>query len=172
MVGTGGTIAGNSVYLSEQNSKLTTWLIDPDGSGIYAYLKSGRYQGNGSSFTEGIGIMRSVENFRQAKIDKAISLPDQDLVAIARHVSQSDGIFLGSSTALNVAGTLYAAAKMGPGKTIVTFFCDLAERSQAKLYNQDFLSEKDISCNYETIEDMFLRYQKEPADRVVNVSRD
>ena len=171
VVGTGGTIAGNSVYLSEQNPQLTTWLIDPYGSGIYAYLKSGHYQANGSSFTEGIGIMRSVENFRQAKIDKAITLPDQDLVAIARHVSQYDGIFLGSSTALNVAGALYAAAKMGAGKTIVTFYCDLAERSQAKLYNQSFLAEKNISSNYESIADMFLRYQTEPADRVVNVTR-
>ncbi|MDX2369485.1 MAG: cysteine synthase A [Colwellia sp.] len=171
VVGTGGTIAGNSVYLSEQNPKLTTWLIDPDGSGIYAYLKSGHYQASGSSFTEGIGIMRSVENFRQAKVDKAISLPDQDLVAIARHVDQYDGLLLGSSTALNVAGALYAAAKMGSGKTIVTFYCDLAERSKAKLYNQGFLSEKNISSNYETIEDMFLRYQTEPANRVVNVTR-
>lgn len=172
VAGTGGTIAGNSVYLSKQNPKLTTWLVDPYGSGIYVYLKSGHYKSNGSSFTEGIGIMRSVKNFRQAKIDKAITLPDQDLVAIARHVSQHDGIFLGSSTALNVAGALYAAAKMGPGKTIVTFYCDLAERSKAKLYNQEFLSEKNISSHYETVEDMFLRYQREPADRVVNVTRE
>lgn len=107
VAGTGGTIAGNSRYLSEKNNNLQTWLVDPDGSGIYAYLKAGQYTSTGSSFTEGIGIMRSVANFRQAKINKAITLPDQDLVTISRHIRELDGITLGSSSALNVAGALY-----------------------------------------------------------------
>ena len=169
VVGTGGTIAGNSQYLSEQNPQLQTWLVDPHGSGIYHYLKTGQYQANGSSFTEGIGIMRSVENFRQAKINKAISLPDQDLVTISRELSQLDGILLGSSSALNVAGALYAAAKMGPGKTIVTFCCDLAERSYDKLYNPEFLKEKKITVDHETLASMFERYQAEPANVVITV---
>ena len=169
VVGTGGTIAGNSQYLSEQNPKLQTWLVDPYGSGIYHYLKTGQYQASGSSFTEGIGIMRCVENFRQAKINKAISLPDQDLVTISRELSQRDGILLGSSSALNVAGALYAAAKMGPGKTIVTFCCDLAERSYSKLYNPVFLKEKQLSTDHETLASMFERYQTEPASAVITV---
>ncbi|MEW6998909.1 cysteine synthase A [Colwelliaceae bacterium BS250] len=169
VVGTAGTIAGNSRYLSEQNPQLQTWLVDPSGSGIYAYLKTGNYVSNGNSFTEGVGIMRSVANFRQAKIDRAITLPDQDLVAISRHVRDVDGITLGSSSALNVAGALYAAAKMGKGKTIVTFNCDLAERSYSKLYNETFLSEKNITLNYETLPDMFARYQAEPLANVVQV---
>jgi cysteine synthase A len=169
VVGTGGTIAGTSCYLSEQKPELQTWLVDPFGSGVYAYLKTGQYQASGSSFTEGIGIMRTVENFRQAKVDKAITLPDQDLVTISRHVSQLDGILLGSSSALNVAGALYAAAKVGPGHTIVTFCCDLAERSYDKLYNEKFLIEKGIVLDYESLESMFARYQAEPANSVVDV---
>lgn len=169
VVGTGGTIAGNSHYLSEQNPNLKTWLVDPDGSGIYNFLKQGEYKSKGSSFTEGIGIMRTVENFRQAKINHAITLPDQDLVIISRLVSQHDGILLGSSSALNVAGALYVAAKMGKGKTIVTFCCDLAERSYSKLYNEDFLSEKNIKLNGESLPEMFARYCDSNLADIVNV---
>ncbi len=171
VAGTGGTIAGNSCYLSQMYHGLKTWLVDPDGSGIYAYLKTGKYVSSGNSFTEGIGIMRSVENFRQAKVDKAITLPDRDLIAIARHVRELDGIALGSSSALNVAGALYAAAKMGAGKTIVTFCCDLAERSSSKLYNEEFLVDKGFSAPSESLEEMFERYQNEPAEAVVDVHR-
>ncbi|MCK8045921.1 cysteine synthase A [Shewanella sp. 1CM18E] len=169
VAGTGGTIAGNSRYLSEQNPQLQTWLVDPDGSGIYAYLKNGQYQSTGSSFTEGIGIMRLVENFSQANINKAITLPDVDLIAIARHVREYDGITLGSSAALNVAGALYAAAKMGQGKTIVTFWCDIAERSSSKLYNEQFLADKGFSSKSEAVVDMFARYQAEVDSVVVTL---
>lgn len=171
VAGTGGTIAGNSRYLSEQNPALQTWLVDPDGSGIYSYLKQGEYQSSGSSFTEGIGIMRLVENFKQAKVDKAITLPDLDLIAIARHVQQQDGIVLGSSAALNVAGALFAAAKMGKGKRIVTFYCDVAERSSSKLYNAEFLADKGFASVIEPLEQMFERYQQQANDTVVNVRR-
>ena len=169
VVGTGGTIAGNSRYLAEQNPSLQTWLVDPDGSGIYAYFKEGKHRSEGNSFTEGIGIMRVVENFRQANIHKAITLPDQDLVTISRAVSEADGILLGSSSALNVAGAVYAAAKMGRGKTIVTFCCDLGERSYSKLYNEQFLEEKGIVLNKESVQDMFQRYQSVPVSDVVTV---
>ncbi|WOH36715.1 cysteine synthase A [Thalassotalea fonticola] len=171
VVGTAGTIAGNSQYLSERNPNLKTWLVDPDGSGLYSYLKNGKFVSVGSSFTEGIGIMRSVENFRQAKIDCAITLPDQDLIDISRHVRNCDGILLGSSSALNVAGAMYAAAKMGPGHTIVTFCCDLAERSYAKLYNHNFLQEKHLLETSETLVEKFTRYQAEPIDNVVRVTK-
>jgi cysteine synthase A len=169
VAGTGGTIAGNSKYLNEQNPKLQTWLVDPGGSGIYNYLKEGQYVSQGTSFTEGIGIMRLVENFKQAKITQAITLPDQDLVTISRALSSNDGIILGSSSALNIAGALYAAAKMGPGHTIVTFSCDLAERSYSKLYNPQFLVEKEISENKESYQDLFLRYKNEQG-KVVEVN--
>ncbi|NVK22059.1 MAG: cysteine synthase A [Kangiellaceae bacterium] len=171
--GTAGTIAGNSRYLKEQNPEVEVWLVDPDGSGIYHYLKSGEYVAQGSSFTEGIGIMRTVENFRQAKIDKAITLPDQDLVTISRAVRDADGIVLGSSSALNVAGALLVAAqadKQGQkGKTIVTFACDVGDRSYSKLYNSDFLQEKGIDENHETIEQLFERYRNFDPNLIVNV---
>ncbi|MCL1048642.1 cysteine synthase A [Shewanella abyssi] len=170
VAGTGGTIAGNSRYLSEQNPALQTWLVDPDGSGIYAYLKTGQYAASGSSFTEGIGIMRLVENFRQAKIDKAITLPDLDLIAIAHHVQEQDGIVLGSSSALNIAGALYAAAKMGKGNTIVTFYCDVAERSSSKLYSEQYLASKGFNQPIESLEDMFRRYKNQPNAAVVKVA--
>ena len=169
VAGTGGTIAGNSHYLSEQQPNLKTWLVDPDGSGIYSFLKSGSYQSKGSSFTEGIGIMRMVENFRQAKVNHAITLPDQDLVTISRLVAERDGILLGSSSSLNVAGALYAAARMGKGKTIVTFSCDLAERSYSKLYNEEFLKEKGIELNKDNLPELWARYQADDGNMVVNV---
>ena len=169
VVGTGGTLAGNSRYLFEMNPSLKTWLVDPDGSGIYNYLKQGSYTSQDGSFTEGIGIMRSVANFREAKITDAITLPDQDLVTISRSLIQRDGVLLGSSSALNVAGALYAAAKLGKGKTIVTFSCDLAERSYSKLFNNQFIKEQGIDENKETLEEMFRRYQDEPLDKVITL---
>lgn len=165
--GTGGTIAGNSDYLKQQHPDLKVWLADPDGSGIYSYLKSGEYVSSGSSFTEGIGIMRLVDNFRQAKIDYAVNLPDQDISVIAHQVSREDGIVLGSSSALNVAGALKAAAVMGPGKTIVTFACDLGERSYSKLYNAEFLAEKGIDVDKESLQALIQRYTDSGMDNVV-----
>lgn len=171
VVGTAGTIAGNSRYLSERNPNLKTWLVDPKGSGLYSYLKDGKFVSEGGSFTEGIGIMRCVENFRQAKIDCAITLPDQDLIDISRHLRNFDGVLLGSSSALNVAGAMYAAAKMGPGHTIVTFCCDLAERSYTKLYNSNFLQQKHLLETSETLDEKFTRYQAEPIGNVVLVTQ-
>lgn len=157
--GTGGTIGGISRYLKEQNPNVQVWLADPDGSGSYAFLKSGAYESSGSSFTEGIGIMRLVENFKQAKIDHAVNLPDQDLIAISRYVRDKDGILLGSSTALNVAGAFLAALQAGPGKTVVTLACDLGERSASKLYNETYLKSRDLDITPEPIESLMQRYQ-------------
>ncbi|WP_026376547.1 cysteine synthase A [Aestuariibacter salexigens] len=157
--GTGGTVAGNSAYLKQQNPDIKNWLVDPDGSGIYQYLKSGEYKSSGSSFTEGIGIMRLVENFKRAKLDHAVNLPDQDLVTLSRFVRDNDGIVLGSSSALNVCGAVFAAAKMGVGKRIVTFSCDLGERSYSKLYNPEFLADCGIDEKAQTMVQLFKRYQ-------------
>lgn len=161
VVGTGGTLGGTSKYLKEQNNNIETWLVDPDGSGIYSSLKSGEYSSKGSSFTEGIGIMRSVANYREAIIDKAVNLPDQDLVTISRFVRDEDGIVLGSSAALNVAGALKAASQNSDRKIIVTFACDIGERSYSKLYNSSYLKEKNIKENKESIESLFSRYHSD-----------
>ncbi|MCZ8499729.1 pyridoxal-phosphate dependent enzyme [Vibrio lentus] len=104
VVGTGGTIAETHIiYLSSNPISKLGWLTQM-GLSIYSFLH-GQYQSTGSSFTEGIGIMRTVENFRRAKINHAITLPDQDLVTISRLVAEHDGILLGSSSSLNVAGS-------------------------------------------------------------------
>jgi len=157
--GTGGTIGGNSKFFSEKNPDILNWLVDPDGSGIHNYLKTGKYVASeGASFTEGIAIMRLVENFKAAKIHRSVNLPDKDLVAISRYVRDQDGIVLGSSSALNLAGAVFAAAKMGKGKRIVTFSCDLGERSYSKLWNSEFLETKDINPQDSDIEKLFQEY--------------
>ncbi|RUO75745.1 cysteine synthase A [Pseudidiomarina taiwanensis] len=159
VAGTGGTIAGNSKFLKEQNEQVEVWLVDPDGSGIYHYLKAGDYVSKGSSFTEGIGIMRLVENFKHARIDAAVNLPDQDLITLSRFIRDHDGLVLGSSSTLNVAGALMAAIQRGPGKTIVTFACDLGERSASKLYNEHYLRERGLQLEAEPIAQLIERYR-------------
>lgn len=157
--GTGGTIAGNSKFLSEKNPNILNWLIDPDGSGIHNYLKTGSYVANeGGSFTEGIAIMRLVENFKAARLHRSVNLPDKDLVAISRYVRDHDGIILGSSSSLNVAGAVYAATKMPKGSRIVTFSCDLAERSYSKLWNETFLQSKGIQTNSLKVPELVQSY--------------
>lgn len=157
--GTGGTIGGVTRFLKEQNPDIRTWLVDPNGSGLYHYLKTGEFKSHGNSFTEGIGIMRAVANFKQANIDFAINLPDADLVTIARHLIAHDGILLGSSGALNVAGALFAAAQGPTNQHIVTFACDLGERSFSKLYNPEFLAQNDIPDQPMNVKQLFKHYQ-------------
>lgn len=169
--GTGGTIAGNSRYLKEQNPAVEVWLADPDGSGSFNFLKTGEYKAEGGSMTEGIGIMRRVENFRQAKIDYALNLPDQDLLSIATYVREQDGIVLGSSSALNVAAAYFAALHRPQGQNIVTFACDLGERSSSKLYNLDYLQSRGLNPQAEPIDKLTKRYQQS-AERILKVERD
>jgi cysteine synthase len=159
--GTGGTIGGVSSFLKEQLPKIRVHLVDPEGSGACSYFHTGEYKNSGSSITEGIGIMRLVENFRQAKIDDAFTLPDQDLVSIAYYVRKHDNILVGSSTALNLAGALKTAAKAGPGKTILTLLCDGGERSQSKLYDPEFLSSKELDPDNLDIDELLVRYNTE-----------
>src|SRR5690554_1373393 len=146
------------MFLKEKNPDVQVWLADPDGSGIYHYLKTGDYVSQGSSFTEGIGIMRLVENFKQARIDAAVNLPDDDLVTLSRFMVEHEGLVLGSSSCLNVAGALQAAVLHGPGKTIVTFACDLGERSASKLYNSEYLQQRGVRTLPEAIQELMARY--------------
>lgn len=158
--GTGGTIAGNSAFLKENVPGIKCYLIDPKGSGLKSYMETGEFKSEGGSITEGIGIMRLVENFKKANLDGAISLPDQDMITISRYVRDQDGIVLGTSSSLNVAGALYMAIQNGPGKRIVTFQCDLGERSYSKLYNEEFLKAKGLQSDLE-ISDLVLSYKKD-----------
>lgn len=162
--GTGGTIGGITKYLKEQNDAIKTICVDPNGSGVYNFLQTGEYKAtSGGSFTEGIGIMRLVNNFKQARIDETLTLPDSDIVTLANYVRQQDGLVLGSSSALNVTAAFYSALKYGPlsGGTkqhVVTLACDLGERSVSKLYNEDFLKTRDIDSANETMEQLTQRY--------------
>ncbi len=157
--GTGGTIGGNSVFLKEKIPHLKVILVDPPGSGLASYIKTGEFKSEGKSLTEGIGIMRLVANFAKAKVDDAFTLPDQDIVTLAQYVRNQDGIVLGSSTALNVAGALKVAAKNGPGKRIVTFYCDLGERSYSKLFNPEYLQSRGLDITQSAIEPLMEKYQ-------------
>lgn len=145
--GTGGTIGGNTAFLKKVNPKIKTLLVDPKGSGLHSYLQTGEFKSEGNSFTEGIGNMRLVENFKQAIIDDSISLDDQYLYTIAKFVSDHDGIKLGTSSALNVAGAFHTALTANKGSNILTFMCDLAERSYSKMNNESFLKDKGINLN-------------------------
>jgi cysteine synthase A len=143
--GSGGSIGGISKYLKEQNNKIQCLLVDPKGSGLKSYMETGEFKSEGSSFTEGIGIMRLVNNFKEANLDGAMSLDDQCLVSVAHTLQKLDGIVLGLSSALNAAAALKLALSAPKGSKIVSLSCDLGERSFAKLYNEDFLSSKQIS---------------------------
>ena len=156
--GTGGTIGGTSAFLKEKIAKLKTVLIDPGGSGLCHYVKHGEFVAEGNSFTEGIGIMRLTANFEKAVLDEAMSIPDQDIVTVAHHVRDHDGIVVGLSAALNLAACLKLAAKSGGGKRLLTFWCDGGERSMAKLYNSEFLKEKDIDLS-RSFADLLAEYR-------------
>lgn len=143
--GTGGTIAGVSRYLKEQDASVRVILADPQGSGLYSYLKTGKVEGEGGSVTEGIGITRITANFRQAGIDDAIRITDQQMVNTVYHIAKYDGLVIGTSSALN----LYAAYTLGlenqgSGKNIVTFICDHGSRYQSRLFNPDWLRQNEL----------------------------
>ena len=144
VAGTGGTLGGTSRYLKEKNPQIHTALVDPNGSGLKAYFDTGEFKSEGGSITEGIGIMRLTKNFAMAKVDSAMNFKDEDLIGLSRYVRDQDGLVLGSSSALNTLGAAHLALKLGKGKRVVTFACDLGERSYSKLYNESFLQEKGL----------------------------
>jgi cysteine synthase len=143
--GTGGTIAGLSVYLKEKNPDVRSYLIDPEGSGLASYIETGEIKASGSSITEGIGIMRITENFKRAKIDGAFRATDQDVVDMLHFMLREEGLFLGGSAALNCVGAVKLAQKLGPGKRIVTILCDGGARYQSRLFSKTWLSEKGLT---------------------------
>jgi cysteine synthase A len=143
--GTGGTIAGVSSFLKEKNSSIKIILADPMGSGLFSYIKNGVISSTGSSITEGIGIMRLTDNFKEAKIDDAFQVTDLQMISMLHHLGKHDGLLVGTSAALNVFATYrYALQLKGKKQTLVTILCDSAMRYQDKVFNEDFLKTKDI----------------------------
>ena len=143
-VGTGGTLAGTSAFLKQKNRNVVCAAADPMGASIYSWIKTGELKGSGSSISEGIGQGRVTGNLDGAKIDDAFQIPDSEMVPICFDLVQSEGLLMGGSTGINVAGAIRLARQLGPGKTIVTILCDSGSRYQSKLYNPDFLRAKDL----------------------------
>ncbi len=143
-VGTGGTLAGVSAYLKQCNPRVVTVAADPMGASIYSWIKTGELKGSGSSISEGIGQGRVTGNLEGAKIDDAIQIPDTEMLPVLYDLLQHEGLLLGGSTGINVAGAIRLAQQLGPGKTIVTVLCDSGARYQSKLFNPEFLKAKGL----------------------------
>ena len=143
-VGSGGTIAGISKFLKEQKSDVTIGLSDPLGSALYNFYQNGELKSEGNSISEGIGQGRITENLNCAKIDKAYQVSDEEALPIIFDLHSQEGLLLGGSSAINVAGAIRMAKDMGPGKTIVTILCDSGSRYFSKLWNTDFLKSKNL----------------------------
>ena len=143
-VGTGGTLAGVSAWLKQQRADIVTAAADPDGAGIYHWIKHGEMKSSGSSITEGIGQNRVTGNLEGALIDDAFNIPDTELLLVLWDLIGKEGLYLGASSGINVAGAIRLARQMGPGHTIVTVLCDSASRYESKLFNPQFLEEKGL----------------------------
>ena len=142
--GTGGTIAGVSNALKEKNKNIKIYLSDPKGSCLYNYIKTKELQSEGNSITEGIGSSRITKNFEKAIIDDAYSIDDTKALTILFDLLKNEGLSLGTSSGINVAGAIELAKELGPNKVIVTILCDKADRYQGKLFNKKFLIDKNL----------------------------
>jgi cysteine synthase A len=143
--GTGGTLAGVSLFLKEKNPNIKTVVADPMGSGLYSYVKTGEIHTEGSSITEGIGNSRITANMEDVPIDDAIQVDDREAVRVIYQLLRKDGLFLGGSSGINVGAAVALAQQIGPGHTIVTILCDGGARYQSRLFNQEWLASKGLS---------------------------
>ena len=143
-IGTGGTLAGMSMFLKDKNKDIATGVSDPMGAAMFNYFKHGELKSEGSSITEGIGQGRITGNIEGAPIDNAYQIPDSEAVQICFDLLKDEGLCLGSSSGINVAGAIRMAKEMGPGHTIVTILCDSGTRYMSKLFNPAFLREKNL----------------------------
>lgn len=143
-VGSGGTLAGVGMALKARNPKVTIGLADPMGAALYSYYTSGVLKAEGSSITEGIGQGRITANLEGAPVDAAFQIPDAEAVQIVFDLLEQEGLCLGGSSGINVAGAIRLAKQMGPGHTIVTVLCDYGTRYQSKLFNPEFLRSKNL----------------------------
>ncbi len=144
--GTGGTLAGVSRALKERSAAVRTYLADPSGSALYHYVRQGEPAATaGSSITEGIGSSRITANLQDTDIDDAFCIPDTESVPMVYRLLREEGLFLGSSSGVNVCGALRAARALGPGHTVVTVLCDGGGRYYARLYNPGWLAERGLA---------------------------
>jgi len=143
--GTGGTLGGISRYLKRRNSKVLTTLADPQGSSLYHWLRHGELKATGpGSITEGIGIGRVTANLEGSPIDDALHITDVECVSTVYSLLRDEGLFLGSTSGVNVAAAVQIARRLGPGHTIVTILCDNGAKYQSRLFNRKWLAEKGL----------------------------
>jgi cysteine synthase A len=143
-IGTGGTFAGVSAFLKERRSDIVVACADPDGAAMYDYFKHGELKASGSSITEGIGQGRITGNLEGVRADDAFRIPDAEALPVLFDLLRHEGLCLGGSSGINVAGAIRLARALGPGHTIVTILCDFGTRYQSKLWNPAFLREKGL----------------------------
>ena len=143
-VGSGGTLAGVAKYLQEQSKDVKIGIADPGGAALYEYFKNGELKSEGTSITEGIGQGRITKNIEDLKVDYAYRCQDDEALTILYDLILHEGLCLGGSAGINIAGAVRLAKDLGPGHTIVTILCDYGNRYQSKLYNPEFLRSKDL----------------------------
>jgi cysteine synthase A len=143
-IGTGGTLAGVSRYLKDKNPKVRIAAADPIGAAMYSWFKRGELKSEGSSITEGIGQGRVTKNVALAKVDDAYQIPDTEALPVIFDLAKHEGLILGGSSGINVAGAIRLARDLGPGHTVVTILADSGTRYQSKLFNRAFLEQKGL----------------------------
>src|SRR6267142_3142375 len=144
-VGTGGTLAGTSTFLREMKKDIVIGVADPRGAAMFNLYKHGEVKSTpGGSITEGIGLGRVTPVIKDMKIDEAYLIEDEEAVPLIYELLEHEGLCLGGSTGINVAGAIRLARQMGPGHTIVTVLCDSGNRYQSKLFNPDFMRSKNL----------------------------
>ncbi len=143
-VGSGGTLGGVSLALKARNPNIQIGIADPFGSKLFSHYTDGLLESEGGSITEGIGQGRITENLKDIIVDKAFRISDTEALEVLFGLTQDEGLCLGGSSGINIAGAIHMARDMGPGHTIVTMLCDYGQRYQSKVYNPEFLREKGL----------------------------
>jgi len=143
--GTGGTLAGVSEYLKSRTRSVRTVVADPPGSALYEYIRNGVVKATGSgSITEGIGIGRITANMQDAPIDDAVHIEDAETVRYVYRLLREEGLFVSSTSGINVAAAVHVARDLGPGHTVVTVLCDTGSKYLSRLFNRDWLAQKGL----------------------------
>jgi len=143
-IGTGGTLCGVAMALKERNKNVKIAVADPDGAAMYSFFTTGELKSEGSSITEGIGQGRITKNVDGTPVDFAYRIPDSEALPIVFDLLKHEGLCMGGSTGINIAGAIRLAKEMGPGHTIVTILCDYGTRYQSKMFNPTFLRSKNL----------------------------
>lgn len=145
-IGTGGTLTGIAKYLKSQNKNIKIGLADPHGAAIYSYFVDGELKAEGSSVTEGIGQGRITKNIEGLEVDIPLRISDEDALNAMFKMVETEGLYLGGSAGINIAGAIEMARQMEKGSNIVTILCDSGSRYLSKLYNRNFLVNNDLPC--------------------------